>query len=209
MKTWIHCLVLTVSSAMTGIGNAHSIADTASVYLVADKGNYVGGTIPTGEMTLHHGDGATFRALGRQYDGVVYVYTEHWDFRFQAPEPGPGLPGNQLEVGLYGNATRWPFNAWDVPGLSVSGNHRGANLSSGWFNVLDIAYDSFGSMTRLAVDFRQFENLTQTGPSLFGSLRYNSPVPITSAVPEPSTVAMLLAGVAIVAMRRRKAASPR
>lgn len=206
MKNWNRYLLLIAATGAAEIANAQSsgIADTAAVYLVAEKGNYVGWTIPGGEQLIRQGDGVTFRSLGRQYDGVAYIYTRDWNFAFQAPEPGPGFPGNRLEVGFYGDATRWPFNSWNAPGIDVNGNHRGSNQTSGWFNVLDVAYDTFGSLSRLAVDFRQFENLTQSGPSLFGSLRYNSPVAITSPVPEPATVAMILAGVGLIAARRRQ-----
>ena len=40
-----------------------------------------------------------------------------------------------LTPGFYANATRWPFQATGVPGLSVTGNSRGSNTLTGNFTV--------------------------------------------------------------------------
>ena len=52
---------------------------------------------------------------------------------------------------------------------------------------------------RFAVDFKQFdENLNESGPGLYGSLRFNSDIPIT--VPEPATFVLMLLGFSVIGL---------
>jgi PEP-CTERM motif len=90
--------------------------------------------------------------------------------------------------------------------MSISGAGAGNNQLSGWFNVLEVQYGSGGTVSSFAVDFRQYdENLTQTGPSLYGSLRFNSSIPVNlTPVPEPAQLGMLLAGLAAIAFVSRR-----
>src|SRR5262245_23629774 len=55
-----------------------------------------------------------------------------WILFLQAGDRSP------LSVGHYADATRYPFNAAGVPGLDFSGNGRGNNQSTGFFDVLDV-----------------------------------------------------------------------
>jgi hypothetical protein len=90
--------------------------------------------------------------------------------------------------------------------MDVYGDSRGYNQLSGWFNVLDVQYDASFEITSLAVDFAEYgENLTQSGPALYGSLRDNSSVPLTTTVPEPSALLQLSAGIlGLFALMRKK-----
>jgi hypothetical protein len=62
------------------------------------------------------------------------------------------------------------------------GNHRGCNRLSGRFDILEIEYDSNGQdIIRFAADFEQ--RCETFNPPLYGSIRYNSDVPLAAFVP--------------------------
>lgn len=128
-----------------------------------------------------------------------------WTFEFAAPTYNPLTntnDGNDLAVGFYNHATRFPFNSPTRPGLDFSGNGRGNNQLGGWFNVLEVAYAPDGNVLAFAVDFQQFdESEAMTGPSTYGSLRINSSIPI-NAVPTPT--AWILFGSGLIMLRSVK-----
>jgi hypothetical protein len=195
------CLALACS---LGVSYASGIATTGSVFLRAEPGNYVGFGLPAGGATWLHGIDVVFIGLNTS-DGSAKIIAsgdESWTFQFAAPQ--------LLQVGYYGNAVRYPSNSPLLPGMDVSGGSRGFNQLSGWFNVLQVSYDSAQQISALAIDFAEYgENLTQSGPALFGSLRYNSSVPLTTNVPEPSTLIQLCAGLfGLFVLRGRCGASP-
>jgi PEP-CTERM motif-containing protein len=138
----------------------------------------------------------------RRSNGVSLTYqgADSWSFDFYAPKYDPvtnTLNGQELNPGLYDMATRYPFNSPTKPGIDISGAGRGNNQESGWFRVLDFARAANGDLLRFAVDFKQFdESLTESGPGLYGSLRFNSNRPIT--VPEPATFVLILLGLSVV-----------
>lgn len=81
---------------------------------------------------------------------------------------GPG--GQPVQVGEYTDARRFPFND-KSPGLTFSGNGRGANRISGEFVVWELELNG-DQIVRLAVDFVQ--RAEETGPPLTGKVRINS-----------------------------------
>lgn len=129
--------------------------------------------------------------------GEEYHY---WNLDLSAPF------GQPLTLGRYENTARWPFQAVNQPGLTFSGDHRGDNRDSGFFDVLEIAFSPSGNIERFAVNFTQYgeENLDWW---LNGQLRYNSSIPLTSSVPEPSTLSLMLLGslLALFWVRARRA----
>lgn len=72
-----------------------------------------------------------------------------WTAEFEVPQ------GQTLRVGTYENATRYPFQAPNVPGLSFFGNGRGCNTLTGRFAIHDIAIDHEGALHRFHATFRQ------------------------------------------------------
>jgi hypothetical protein len=194
-----------------------AIATTATVYMHSDPGSWVGGGLESTGVTWEHGVdgifyGSAFNYYGTDHaNGVTISYNgdSNWTFEFAAPTYNPATNTNNgqvLTTGYYANASRYPFNSPTKPGLDISGDGRGNNTLSGWFNVLDIGYDSNGELSTFAVDFAQFgETRNSTGPGLYGSLRFNSTIPI-SAVPELETYIMFFAGLGLVglASQRRK-----
>ena len=190
---------------------AGGLAQTGSVYFHGEPGSWVSGAVGAPDATWVHGVDGIF-TVNTNFDqgaSISYEGDSWWRFDFAAPTYDPVTNtnnGQHLHVGLYSNATRFPFNSPTKPGMDISGNGRGNNQESGWINVLEVTYVG-NEITSLAVDFRQFdESMTQTGPSLYGSLRINSSIPLT-AVPEPASVALLLAGLGVVALKRRRAAA--
>jgi hypothetical protein len=148
--------------------------------------------------------GATF-SLSQSFDtsGLHLMIGEanvgQWGLDFVAPGRVPLTPGE------YDNAARWPFEATTQPGLSFVnwGEGRGDNALSGYFDVLSIQY-SGGTVTSAAIDFVQYDETIKVGWN-FGSLRYNSDLPITP-VPEPETSVLAAAGLFLFLWRpvRRK-----
>lgn len=119
--------------------------------------------------------------------GEPYNY---WDLELAAPF------GQVLEVGLYDNAARYPFQDAAQPGLTFSGNHRGNNQLSGFFEILEISFNGIGEIDSLAVDFTQYD---ENNPDWWnkGQLRFNSDVPL-SPVPLPASIWLFFTGLAFL-----------
>jgi len=105
-----------------------------------------------------------------------------------------------LQVGHYGNATRYPFQDFSEPGLQFGGNGRGNNELSGYFDVLEVNYDVSGNVLAFAADFMQYDEGDQDWWN-YGSVRYNSTIP-TTVVPEPISSTLFIVGGATLGYRR-------
>lgn len=84
----------------------------------------------------------------------------------------------ELAVGDYEGSQRWPFQAPDQPGLSVSGDGRGCNMSGGRFSVRENVTAIDGTLVHFAADFEQ--HCEFAAPALYGSVRIDSAVPTAS-----------------------------
>ena len=119
---------------------------------------------------------------GYSYDhglhlNITTTAGENWSVDVGAIDRG------QLHVGLYTNATRFPLNNGSSPGLNFSGNGRGDNTLTGWFNVLSIAYSN-NTLVSAAIDFVQYDEGDVTKKNS-GFVRYNT---ITALGPDFTTV---------------------
>ena len=146
-------------------------AQTTLLSLNSQPGDYIG---QGQQRTLTAADGQ-FSARANYDNGVSLSFHGHdmavwWYLDFAAP-------GNlRLTPGVYELATRFPFQAATVPGLSVSGEGRGCNTLTGRFEVLEVTYGPSGEVLTFAADFEQ--HCEGVGPALTGSIRYNAgPVP--------------------------------
>jgi len=112
------------------------------------------------------------------HDGVeVHADSEEASYTldFAAPE---GPDESILHAGSYDGATRFPFQAPDEPGLSVSGDGRGCNQLTGRFDVLEVEYGPNDEVHVFSADFEQ--HCEEGQPALFGSVRFRAefiPVP--------------------------------
>lgn len=66
-----------------------------------------------------------------------------------------GPAGIPLTVGEYSNASRYPFNASDATGLSVSTTGRGCNTLRGYFTIIALRFDPNGAVEHLEAQFTQ------------------------------------------------------
>lgn len=131
-------------------------------------------------------DGYVFTATRNWDNGVSFDVRMGVDDEFQLELAAPG--DSTLEVGLYTDATRWPFQSMIAPGLDFSGNSRGVNRLSGFFEVLEAVYDEDGTVLRFAVDFTQYDE-ENTARWNIGSIRFNSDIAV---VPLPAALWMFM-----------------
>lgn len=110
-------------------------------------------------------------------------------------------PGSDLSIGTYANVGIAPP---EFPGLSFGANYRGIGFAyeGSHFNILDIAFDEKNVLSVLAVDFVQTDYNDQLGREgrTYGSLRYQSDIPLT--VPEPESYALILVGLGLIGITR-------
>ena len=82
--------------------------------------------------------------------------------------------GQALAPGVQGIVQRYPFRTPDRPGINFSGEGRGCNRISGWFEIIEV--EVVGStVNKLAADIRH--TCADIDTSFFGPLRFNSSVP--------------------------------
>lgn len=156
--------------------SAHSHALTA-LYYKSEPGDYIG----QGQELLLTTNDVDF-SVGRNFDNGIYFNINNFNrnippMNFIWWYLNLAAPFNQtLTPGSYENATRWPFQATDRPGLDFSGSGRGCNQLAGRFEILEVVYDASGNVTKFAANFEQHCELFM--PPLLGMIRYNSDVPM-------------------------------
>lgn len=201
-------LILAAAVLISPFGQAQVLPSNASVYLNAEAGNTVGHELG-GPVTWRHGTHGTMFGndhISRAGDGVNLFFergNDLWLMQFAAPRYDArdgSYDGQPLQIGLYDNVS----GDWrDDParaGMLISSPLGSVIEWSGWFRVLDIAYAANGDLSRFAVDFKQFDTLNLSGPSLSGSLRYNSAIALVE-VPEPGTLMLMSAGLVLLGVR--------
>ena len=151
---------------------AGEIRDDDSVrtllYLASEPGDPVG---TGGTMTLTDLDGVFTAAGLPEFDTqVTFTGSDRWSLKFAPPT------GTILSPGAYEGAARFPLQVPSTPGLDVSGAGHYCGAVSGRFVVLEARFGTSGQIDALAIDFEQ--RCDGAGPALFGSIRYNSAVPV-------------------------------
>jgi hypothetical protein len=132
--------------------------------------------------------------IGFQIEGPALPGTsiDEWFLNFAAPFNA------ELAPGLYTDFQRFPFQDADRPGLEFGSTGRLDNRASGFFEILEVSYDSLGNVLTFSADFTHFG---EENPSNFAivELRYNATV-----IPEPASVALSAFGlVGVVGLVRR------
>lgn len=163
------------AQAITDPPNSGTTSANADEFsFISAQGDYIGGGSPA-DFT-----GSSVVVGGSQ--GVADVDAGGWTLNLSAPTGGLLVPGT------YSGATRYPFNASGVPGLSLYGNGRGCNNDYGTFTIYQIASDSTGALSQLNATFSQTCEQT-TAPPLVGFIRFNA----TEPTPVPALLTASLA----------------
>ncbi len=145
-------------------------AQTNLALLISQPGDYIGQGqtyVTTNEASISLSGSAATVTVGA--------------FGFSMAFDAPGA--SNLTVGVYSNATRWPFNS-SGPGLSISGNGRGCNTVCGDFRVYEISTNSSGVLQTFWATFTQ---RCECGtPQMTGEVRVRSQ--LAPAAPQPKTL---------------------
>jgi hypothetical protein len=166
-------------------------AQTTALVLDSQPGDYIGGGI---DQTITEADG-TFTASRNFANGVSLYFDggpDWWYLDFAGPMDAP------IAVGVYEEATRFPFQSPTGPGLSIHGSGRGCNELTGRFEVLEVVYGPTGDVQRFAATFEQ--HCEGAAAALLGSIQFNStlpppPPPPAHCVTKTATIPDLLADV--------------
>ena len=158
-----------------GLMLAASLALFASAASAESSFSFVGvdGDWISGGQSLSLTDqNATFQSSistdGSHASFYIYNADHWWYVDFEAPN------GEALATGFYDGATRYPFNDFDVPGFSASGDGRGCNTLSGSFNVRGIHVNAAGELDYFDAEFAQTcENVM---PTLYGEISIDNRV---------------------------------
>lgn len=174
------CLVLAMLAALlVAVPNtAEAQTPSSTVVLHGTAGDWItqGNDVTLTEAgetqffpTVNFDNGVSVRVDVRENG----VFVARWGFDFAAPNEAPLAEGDGF------HATRWPFQATDVAGLSATGDGRGCNQSTGEFYVYELTHATDGSIETFAADFRQ---ACDGGPAVLGGVRVNS----TLGDPDPN-----------------------
>jgi uncharacterized repeat protein (TIGR01451 family) len=147
-----------------------SVPGVTSLTMVSQPGDYIG----QGRTYALPGPTGSFSVNNSANDNhVAFHYSDSanpggfWDLDFAAPFNAPLIPG------VYNNATRYPFEASNVPGLNVDGEGRGSNTLTGSFIVLQSSYGTGGQV--LSFDATFVQHSEGATPALTGEMKYNQP----------------------------------
>jgi len=116
--------------------------------------------------------------VSRNFDNGVELDFDGEDFWTADFAAAGNVP---LTVGVYSGAVRFPFQPANGNGLSIYGAGRGCNTLTGQFVVLEVVYGTGNTVQRFAADYEQ--HCEGGAPALFGSVRYNSSIPLA---PQPT-----------------------
>ncbi|HTO92645.1 MAG TPA: T9SS type A sorting domain-containing protein, partial [Candidatus Sulfotelmatobacter sp.] len=153
----------TAGKTAVGATTIHAFgADLISI--ASDPGDYIGGG-----QSHHftHADGAfTLHALqGRGAEVTFNGSGQSWMFDLLPPY------ARALQPGIYLNATRYPFQAANDPGLSVTANSGGCNTLTGSFQVRSVTFDSNSDVSSLWATLEQ--HCEGIAPKLLAEIRIN------------------------------------
>ncbi|MCA8986412.1 MAG: tandem-95 repeat protein [Planctomycetaceae bacterium] len=175
-RVWL--IVSNVNDAPVSVDDSFEVPEDGSLNLslpvtsfsfVSDPGEYIG----AGQTLSYSPETATFTlysSLSLNFFGLEVRNplntSDYWSIRMASPS------GENLEVGTYTGATRYPFQDPSDPGLSVTGQHRGYNTSVGEFTITQLLRDAGGNLTHFAATFWQASTLT--GPRMTGEIQYSA-----------------------------------
>jgi len=156
-------------------------AQVTSLSMTGDSGDYIGGgqtyffTPTDGPFTVQISPDLSTVTVAFNTPS----YSDWWYLDFAAPNAQP------LAVGSYTGAARYPFQAANQAGLSVSGDGRGCNTLTGSFQVLQLTYGPGNTLASFDATFEQ--HCEGAVPALRGEIRYNANVVVNLSAPSHLT----------------------
>jgi hypothetical protein len=154
-------------------------AQVTSLSLNSDSGDFIG----EGQTTFLTPADGTFSASAGANNISISFFGQpgiFWFLDFAAPS------GQALTVGTYTGAARFPFQAANQPGLSVSGDGRGCNTLSGSFTILEISLGANNTVNSFDATFEQ--HCEEATAALRGEIRFNANPTVTVTAPSHLTV---------------------
>lgn len=147
------------------------------LYMNSEPGDYIGQGI---EQLYTSNDSSITGNLSDDGGGffgsaIQGAYDHWWYVDLTAPA------GEQLAVGSYENAERYPFNSYGHPGLSVYGDGRGCNTLTGRFDVNELQRAATGELLVFEATFEQ--HCEGGTPALYGRIRIENPPPPPDTTP--------------------------
>jgi hypothetical protein len=134
-----------------------------SFQLKGQRGDYIAG----GVNRTYLNSTSTFQVYGNT--NAVHLSVsglgDDWSVDLAAPA------GEALQVGVYANATRYPFEATGQPGVAVYGDGRGCNNDYGAFVIKAIRFDPSGNVIELSAVLVQHCE-SPTAPALTAVIHY-------------------------------------
>lgn len=114
----------------------------------------------------------TFEVYPNNHNGISLRYDGGTGQQFSI-DVSP-KEGDDLIIGPYPMATRYPFNSPVMPGFSATGFWRSCGASESYFEILDLGYSEYGAITKIVVEFEQhcggLDNPALTGTYAFNTL---------------------------------------
>lgn len=134
------------------------------VYLTSDRGDYIG----AGKQYLYTPADALMNVVATNGQLSVGIQgDESWDGNFM-------LPASTLKLtkGLFENTERYPFQSLTQNGLDWSGEGRGCNQSTGWFQIDQVNY--IGNALN-SIDLRFEQRCEKGNKALRGQIHWTKP----------------------------------
>jgi hypothetical protein len=159
-----------------GAANAQPVTN-GSFAFSGDPGDYISGGGSYSYSAAN--DSLTVASSGNHMSvDVRGANGDWWTLDLAAPSDQTLVPGT------YNGATRYSFQAPTVPGLSLTGNGRGCNTSTGSFVIQNVVFGPGDYVEKLDVTYEQY--CEGGAPALRGEVHIaNEPPPSQSPGPSP------------------------
>jgi len=159
------------------LGSGSALAGQNILFYSSQPGDFIGQGL---EVTIT-GAQANFRASSSRPSKAHVELIALDTFQLYAIDLGSAnsvrlVPGSYEDAQIAGL-----FQNPDHPGLAFTAENRSCSTVTGRFDLLEAVYDGFGGVISLAVNFEQHCN--GAAPALFGQIRFNSDIPITTKPP--------------------------
>lgn len=161
-----------------------NINAATSLYFTSEADDWVG---QGNTILITPQDGYDFEVYPSDQGDHIWFYIHNfwdtpegdqwWSLDFAAPF------FEELTVGIYENATRFPFNEVSEPGFDLSGDGRGHNSLTASFEILELSYFGTGELRAFTATFEQYgaDDFSPIG-GLYGQITYLAPVPVPAAI---------------------------